>query len=108
MTDKELLPAPGVYAVKVRHAEQEYSGVVNLGRRPTFGCNAATIEVHLLDFSGDLYGKNLRIYFVERLRDEQKFANIAELIAAISADVLKARQVLSAVQIVQFREYLSL
>lgn len=107
-TDKELLPAVGVYAVKVRHGSQEYNGVVSIGQRPTFGGISTTIEVHLLDFSGYLYDKLLRIYFVERLRDEVKFANAQELINAISADILMARQILQTVQIVQYREYLSL
>lgn len=107
-TDKELLPASGVYAVKVRHGQQEYGGVVNLGQRPTFGGDTSTIEVHLLDFTGQLYDQNLRIYFVERLRGEQKFSSVGELVNAIAADVLKARQVLQSVQIIQYREYLSL
>ncbi|NOY13301.1 MAG: bifunctional riboflavin kinase/FAD synthetase, partial [Deltaproteobacteria bacterium] len=67
-TEKEQLPAPGVYAVKVRHNLQEYQGVVNLGRRPTFDNGKSTIEVHLIDFSGQLYGQKIRLYFVERLR----------------------------------------
>ena len=107
-TDKELLPVQGVYAVKVRHGSQEYSGVVNLGNRPTFNGRSSTIEVHLLDFSGDLYGQTLRIYFVERLRDELKFTSSEELVNAISADVLRARQVLQSTHIIQYQEYLSL
>ena len=107
-TEKELLPASGVYAVKVRHGSQEYGGVVNIGTRPTFGDNPSTIEVHLLDFTGQLYNQNLRIYFVERLRGEQKFLNVEGLVDAISADVLRARQILQPVQIIQYREYLSL
>ncbi|MEA3545346.1 MAG: riboflavin kinase, partial [Thermodesulfobacteriota bacterium] len=107
-TDKELLPTAGVYAVKVRHGSQEYGGVVNLGQRPTFGGGSSTIEVHLLDFTGQLYDQDLRIYFVERLRCEQKFSSIEGLIKAISADVIRARQILQPVQIIQYREYLSL
>jgi len=107
-TEKELLPAAGVYAVKVRHGSQEYGGVVNLGTRPTFGGSASTIEVHLLDFTGQLYGQDLRIYFVERLRGEEKFSSVEELINAISEDVLRTRKILQTVQIVQYREYLSL
>lgn len=106
-TDKEQLPAPGVYAVKVRHKQQEYNGVVNLGRRPTFGTGKSTIEVHLIDFSGQLYGHDLRIYFVERLRGEQKFASPKLLAEAIGADVLRARQLLTRAQIIQYQEYLS-
>ena len=107
-TNKEQLPAPGVYAVKVRHGSQEYGGVANLGHRPTFGGGSSTIEAHLLDFTGQLYDQNLRIYFVERLRGEQKFSSAEELINAIAADVLNARQILQSVQIIQYREYLSL
>ena len=107
-TEKEQLPAPGVYAVKVRHNLQEYGGVVNIGRRPTFDVEGSTIEVYLLDFTGELYGQKLRIYFVERLRDERKFASVEALVAAIELDVVRARQILQTVQIVQFREYLSL
>lgn len=106
-TEKEQLPAPGVYAIKVRHNLQEYNGVVNLGQRPTFGQGKSTIEVHLLDFSGQLYGQKIRIYFVERLRGEQKFSSPRELIAAITADVVRARQILGTRQIIQYQEYLS-
>jgi len=107
VTAKEQLPAPGVYAVKVRYQQQEFNGVVNLGRRPTFGGGNSTIEVHLIDYTGRLYDQSLRIYFVERLRPERKFAGPRELTDAIAADVLRARQCLENVQIVQYREYLS-
>ncbi|SEA81489.1 FMN adenylyltransferase /riboflavin kinase [Desulfuromusa kysingii] len=107
-TDKELLPAPGVYVVKVRNGSQEYGGVVSLGNRPTFGGKTSTIEVHLLDYTGQLYGQTLRIYFVERLRGEVKFSSSEELVSAIAADVLQARQILQSTQIIQYREYLSL
>jgi len=107
-TDKELIPAAGVYVVKVRFNGQEYGGVVNLGKRPTFTDGHATIEVHLLDYSGDLYGQTLRMYFVERLREEKKFNSCEELADAIADDVLKARQILQSVQIIQYQEYLSL
>lgn len=107
-TEKDLLPAAGVYVVKVRHGLQEYGGVVNLGMRPTFGGKRPTIEVHLLDFTGDLYGEKVRIYFLERLRGEVKFANADELSEAIAADILTARQVLQTAQVIQYQEYLSL
>jgi len=106
-TEKEQLPAPGVYAIKARYNLQEFSGVVNIGRRPTFDNGRSTIEVHLLDFSGDLYGQKLRIYFVERLRSERKFAEPEELVDAIKADVVRARQILASRQIIQYQEYLA-
>jgi len=106
-TEKELIPAPGVYVVKVRHGDLEYGGVVNVGCRPTFGCHDITIEVHLLDYSGTIYGEKLRVYFIERLREECAFADANELSAAIAADVLRARQILQRVQVVQYQEYLA-
>ncbi|MDT8420987.1 MAG: bifunctional riboflavin kinase/FAD synthetase [Desulfuromonadales bacterium] len=106
LTDKEQLPAAGVYAVKVRHREQEYAGVVNIGDRPTFGDGEITIEVHLLDFTGNLYNEVLRLYFVERLRDEQCFASVEELQDAINRDVLRSRQLLESSRVIQYREYL--
>ncbi len=108
VTDKELIPASGVYAVKVRHNLQEYDGVINLGSRPTFTDGNVTIEVHLLDYSGDLYNENIRVYFVERLREERKYSSMVELSDAIADDVLKARQILQSTQIIQYKEYLSL
>ena len=105
-TEKELIPAPGVYVVKVRHGDLEYGGVVNIGCRPTFACKEMTIEVHLLDYSGEIYGENIRVYFIERLREEKTFADMHELSAAIAADVLKARQILPRAQVIQYQEYL--
>lgn len=106
VTEKEQLPAVGVYAVKVRHREQEYGGVVNIGRRPTFGAGKQTIEVHLLDYTGDLYGETLRLYFIERLRDEQSFSDVEALKKTISSDILRCRQQLESTRVIQYREYL--
>lgn len=106
-TEKELIPAPGVYVVKVRHGDLEYGGVVNIGYRPTFGCHDIAIEVHLLDYTGTIYGEKLRVYFIERLREERTFTDVSELSAAIAADVLKARQIMQRVQVVQYQEYLA-
>jgi len=106
-TEKEQLPAAGVYAVKVRYNLQEYNGVVNLGSCPTFANNRPTIEVHLLDFSGNLYGRRIRIYFVERLRGEKKFSNLQELTTAIEADIVRARQILASRHVIQYQDYLS-
>lgn len=106
-TEKELIPASGVYVVKVRHGDLEYGGVVNIGNCPTFGSQDISIEVHILDYSGLIYGEKLRVYFIERLRDERSFADVNELSAAIAADVLSARQILQRVQVVQYQEYLA-
>ncbi|WP_432821444.1 riboflavin kinase, partial [Trichloromonas sp.] len=106
VTDKEIIPIPGVYAVKVRRGEQLYDGVLNIGWNPTFGNQKVTVEVHLLDFEGDLYGESLRIYFFERLRNEKRFSSVDELVRAIRADIVRAREILSTRRLIEFREYL--
>lgn len=114
-TTKELLPREGVYAAIVRHEQlgsaegyQEYLAVVNLGNKPTFGDHPLTIEAHLLDTQADFYGEKLRVYFVKRLRDEQRFANKEALCATIAEDIKRARAILVNTRIVEFREYLTL
>ncbi len=104
--DKDLLPRAGVYAVKVRRGETLLEGVANIGSNPTFDGRETVVEVHLLDFAGDLYGERLRVYFLERLRDELRFAGPGELKAAIAADVERARPLLAAARLVEYREYL--
>ncbi|MCM2264078.1 MAG: bifunctional riboflavin kinase/FAD synthetase, partial [Desulfuromonadales bacterium] len=103
-TAKELLPCEGVYAVRVRHGRRLYDGVANLGRRPTFAGVEPSLEIHLLDFAGDLYGARLRIYFVERLRDEQNFPSAAALQAVIRDDIARARAVLAATRVLVYKE----
>jgi riboflavin kinase/FMN adenylyltransferase len=69
--------------------------VVNLGWRPTFAEQGLAIEVHILDFCGDLYGRTLEIELVRHLRDEQRFASAEALVAQLSSDVEYARTVLA-------------
>ena len=103
-TTKELLPAPGVYAVKVRHGRRRYDAVVNLGSRPTFPGCGPSLEIHLLDFAGDLYGHRLRLYFVERLRDERRFPSVEDLQAAIREDIARARAALAGTRVLVYKE----
>ena len=103
-TRKELLPAAGVYAVKVRHGRRMYDGVVNLGQRPTFAGAVPSLEIHLLDFSGDLYGRHLRLYFIERLREERRFPSVAALQAAITLDIARAREILTGTRVLVYKE----
>jgi len=100
----KLLPANGVYAVRVSTndplsdgatASRVYNGVVNIGVRPTFNEKERIVEVHLLDVQPDLYDKRITIEFIARLRDEQRFATIDALKSQIAADVQQARQVLN-------------
>ncbi len=105
-TEKEILPRSGVYAVKVKWQERLYDGVVNIGSRPTFAGATPSLEIHLLDFQGDLYDQTLRIYFVDHLRDEQRFASAQDLQDAVRNDIKEARRLLQHAEVVFYREYL--
>jgi riboflavin kinase/FMN adenylyltransferase len=90
-----LVPSDGVYAVRAAVFGGRYAGVANVGRRPTFGASQQTVEVHLFDFNGDLYGKRLRVDFIERLRAERQFASVGDLVRQIGRDVDRARAILA-------------
>jgi riboflavin kinase / FMN adenylyltransferase len=90
-----LLPADGVYAVRAAVDGAARPAVVNVGVRPTFGEARRTIEAHVLDWNGDLYGRWLELELVARLRGEERFAGVDALRAAIAADVDHARRVLA-------------
>ena len=91
----ELCPKAGVYAVTVECLDRQFMGVANIGYSPTFSDNIFTVEVHILDFHNDIYGKNIRVNFIERIRDEIKFSGISELSEQIRKDIEYARGVLS-------------
>jgi len=88
----ELVPAPGVYAIELETAEGCHPGVANLGFRPTFAEHDFSIEAHLFDFDGDLYGETVRLHFVARIREEQKFDSKDALIEQIHSDVRRVRE----------------
>ena len=90
------LPPPGVYATRARLGVARFPAVTSVGNNPTFAGEQTAIETHLLDFSRDLYGQELRIDFVERLRGQIKFAGPRELAGRIESDILAARAVLAA------------
>ena len=95
LDDRLITPANGVYAARALWEDANHAGVVNVGKRPTFEHDGQTIvEAHILDFTGDLYGKNVRVEFVERLRPEQRFESVSALIAQMETDVADARLVL--------------
>lgn len=85
------LPSFGVYVTRARLGENNYPSVTNIGQRPTFGEVRPTIEVHLLDFDGDIYERDLRIDLLHRLRPEQRFDGVDELVSQILQDVVAAR-----------------
>ena len=103
-TDNKLLPADGVYAVKVNclsensqftihNSQFSKLGMLNIGHRPTVNNGEErSIEVHILDFEGDLYGQSLCVEFVERLRDEQTFESLEALMAQLEADKERVKE----------------
>lgn len=105
-TDKELIPADGVYAVKVKIDEVLYDGACNIGTNPTFANEQRTLEAFIFDFTGELYGQELRLYFIEHLRDERRFASVEELVMAITADVERCRVILAETPLVVYHDYL--
>ncbi len=91
----EIRPPLGVYAIRVRHGEKLFGGVLNIGIRPTFGPDGdLTVEANIFDFEGDLYGQDLELILVKRLRAERRFASRDELVAQIALDVAAARAAL--------------
>jgi riboflavin kinase / FMN adenylyltransferase len=91
---KQLLPAVGVYRCLTLYKGQTYLSVANLGYRPTFTDNVLKIftEIHLLDYSGDLYGEELQVQFTHRLRGETKFPSFRDLVNQINRDITAARE----------------
>lgn len=94
-TDYELIPREGVYVVKVALDEGLYGGVMNIGKNPTFGENLLSLEVHILNLTRNLLGKDISVYFLKRLRGEKRFPDIESLKRAIIHDIDKAKQILS-------------
>ncbi len=82
----KLVPADGVYAVKVYYREEAFGGMLNIGNRPTVDGTFKTIEVNIFDFDREIYGENLTIEFVQKIRNEQKFNGLDELKAQIAKD----------------------
>jgi riboflavin kinase/FMN adenylyltransferase len=93
--DRMAVPANGVYAVWVTCEGVRHRAVVNIGVRPTFGVSARTIEAHLLEFDGDLYGRTLSLAFVERIRPERRFDTVEALVTQIGVDRDAAAQILA-------------
>jgi riboflavin kinase / FMN adenylyltransferase len=91
----KLIPADGVYAVKVRWEKEERNGLLSIGTNPTVGGTHRTAEVWLLNFEGDLYDKTLTVSLLYFLRGQIKFAGLPELIAQMQQDEAQARQLLS-------------
>jgi riboflavin kinase / FMN adenylyltransferase len=87
--------AHGIYAVVARVDERAFPAVASFGTRPTVDDGPPLLEVHLLDFDGDLYGREMEVEFIERIRDERKFESIPSLVAEMTRDKERARVILA-------------
>jgi riboflavin kinase/FMN adenylyltransferase len=92
---ERAMPADGVYAVFAVLGRERHPAVANVGVRPTFDSGQRTVETHILDFSGDVYGCDLVVEFVARLRGERRFESVEALIAQIAEDTEEARRLLA-------------
>ena len=93
--DELLFLKKGVYAVRVRVKQSIYNGMANIGIRPTLEQHDLTIEAHLFDFSDDIYGETITIYFFDFIREERKFSGLDELKAQLANDKVAIRKILS-------------
>jgi riboflavin kinase / FMN adenylyltransferase len=93
---RKKLPAVGVYATIVTLLGQDYRAITNIGFRPTFEDQATrNIETHILNFDGNIYGENLILQFIRKIRDEEKFSGVEAFLAQIERDKLTARRIFS-------------
>jgi riboflavin kinase/FMN adenylyltransferase len=92
---QQALPGNGVYATMVQVDGKQFVAATNVGTHPTFGNSEKQVETHLLNYEGDLYGKEIRVEFVQKLRDEQRFASPEELKAQMRKDVQETETILA-------------
>jgi riboflavin kinase/FMN adenylyltransferase len=95
--DERAYPGPGVYACKATVGGEEWLALTNIGVQLTFDnhLDEPVVEVHFLDFSEDIYGEEITLSFIERLRDERKFSDPEELLLQIERDIDRAKSILS-------------
>jgi riboflavin kinase/FMN adenylyltransferase len=95
-TGRRRVPLAGIFAVRVRGvAAVALPGVASMGTRPTVAGKGMLLEVHLFDFQGDLYGREIEVEFVAKLRDEEKFADLQQLVEQMQRDGAEARRILN-------------
>ena len=93
----KLIPANGVYAVRVETEGRTYGGMLNIGRRPTLdNGDDRSIEVHIFDFDRDIYHEPLRLSFIRRIREERKFDSVDQLTEQLHRDATAIRTLLHA------------
>ncbi len=91
----ECLPPDGVYATRLALDDGAYASITNIGMRPTFAEPERTVEAHVFDFDRDIYGADVRLEFIERIRPERKFESAGALAAQIASDLKRAREILA-------------
>lgn len=92
-----LMPARGVYAVKVLWQGQVYKAVANVGNKPTFNGNDIKLEVHIIDFAKPLYGETIEVFFIDNLRKEVRFNKIEDLVKQVTKDMVNAKKLLKTI-----------
>lgn len=95
-SENELALSDGVYATRVEHKNKTYNSVTNIGLNPTFENTTRSIETHIFDFDQEIYDQKLRLHFVQKLREEIKFANMQALLKQIEKDIAHAQKILGA------------
>lgn len=78
-SNDNLVPIPGVYAVKIIQNNQIFFGMMNVGNKPTFNDDNITMEVHIFDFQSEIYGEEIEVHFLKRMRNQLKFNTVEEL-----------------------------
>jgi riboflavin kinase/FMN adenylyltransferase len=94
-TPNELVPREGVYAVRIGTKDGFFEGVANIGKKPTFGDAVTSYEVHIFNYTGNLLGEHLRIYFIDWMREQRSFPDALSLEKQIRNDIEHAREILS-------------
>ncbi len=97
-SENELALSDGVYATRVEFKNKNYNSVTNIGLNPTFENTTRSIETHIFDFDQEIYDQKLRLHFVQKLREEIKFANVQALLKQIEKDIVQAKKILGAVK----------
>ncbi len=95
--EHKIIPGYGVYAVHISIENQQFGGMLNIGTRPTFNKNAdnRSIEVHIFDFSGDIYNQEITLTFIDKIREEQKFVSVQALAEQLQKDKITALRILT-------------
>lgn len=91
--ENKLIPPDGVYKAVVTISGKKYKSAVNIGKNPTFDAKKRTVEAHLIDFSGDLYDKEIKVEFLEKIRDDIKFESVEDLKEQIKSDIEKVSKI---------------